>query len=97
VLSGHEHVYERLKPQHGIYHFVLGNSGELRMHDLRPSPDTLKGFDTDRTFAMFEIDGDQMYFQVISRTGATVDSGAVPLLLIEKSGAPNALALQHDQ
>jgi hypothetical protein len=92
VLSGHEHVYERLKPQHGIYYFVLGNSGELRPHDLRPSPDTAKGFDTDRSFAMFEIAGDQLYFQVVSRTGVTVDSGAVPLLLIEKSGAANPLA-----
>src|SRR5580704_10025618 len=29
VLSGHEHVYERIKPQHGIAYFVLGNAGEL--------------------------------------------------------------------
>jgi 3',5'-cyclic AMP phosphodiesterase CpdA len=97
VLSGHEHVYERLKPQHGIYYFVLGNSGELRVRDLRPSPDTVKGFDTDRCFALFEIAGDQLYFQVISRTGATVDSGTVPLLLVEKTGAPNPLALQNNQ
>ncbi|MCU1235631.1 MAG: metallophosphoesterase [Candidatus Solibacter sp.] len=97
VLSGHEHVYERVKPQHGIYYFVLGNSGELRFHDLRPSPDTVKGFDTDRTFALFEIAGDQLYFQVISRAGATVDSGMVPLLLIEKSRSANPLALEHNQ
>src|SRR5713226_3311237 len=37
VFSGHEHVYERIKPQNGIYYFVLGNSGELRFHNLRPS------------------------------------------------------------
>lgn len=97
VLAGHEHVYERVKPQHGIYYFVLGNSGELRAHDLRPSPDTEKGFDTDRCFGLFEIAGDQMYFQVISRTGVTVDSGSVPLLLIEKSSAADALALKHDE
>jgi hypothetical protein len=97
VLSGHEHVYERLKPQHGIYYIVLGSSGELRPHDLRPSPDTAKGFDTDNAFAIFEISEDQCYFQVISRMGLTVDSGAIPSLLIEKSGAPNALALQDHQ
>jgi hypothetical protein len=95
VLAGHEHVYERVRPQHGISYFVLGNSGELRVHDLRPSPDTMKGFDTDCSFALFEVAGDQVYFQVISRTGATVDAGSVPLLVIEKSGAPNALALQN--
>jgi len=78
VFSGHEHVYERLRPQHGIYFFVLGNSGELRPHDLRPSSDTLKGFDTGRCFAMFEITGDQVYFETISAAGQVVDSAALP-------------------
>jgi phosphodiesterase/alkaline phosphatase D-like protein len=77
VFAGHEHVYERLKPQNGINYFVLGNSGQLRFHDLRPSADTAKGFDTDRTFCMVEIIGDQFYFQTISRTGETVDFGVL--------------------
>jgi Calcineurin-like phosphoesterase len=76
VFSGHEHVYERLKPQSGIYFFVLGNSGELRYHNIRPNNDVDQvGFDTDRDFMMVEISGDQLYFQTISRTGATIDSG----------------------
>jgi len=78
VLTGHQHVYERIKPQKGIYYFVLGNAGELRYHDLRPSPDTIKGFDTDRDFMLMEIAGDDLYFQTISRTGETVDSGVLP-------------------
>ena len=78
VFSGHEHVYERLRPQNGIYYFVLGNSGELRPHDLRPSPETVKGFDTGRAFAMFEIAGDQMYFETISENGDVVDSAVLP-------------------
>jgi predicted phosphodiesterase len=77
VLNGHEHVYERVKPQQGIYYFVLGNSGELRPHNLNPSPDTAKGFDTDRTFGLIEIAGDEFNFQIVSRTGATVDSGTM--------------------
>ena len=77
VLSGHDHVYERIKPQSGIYFWVVGNSGELRPHDLHSSPDTAQGFDTDRTFMLIEIDGDQLYFQTISRTGKTVDSGTL--------------------
>ena len=77
VFSGHDHVYERLKPQKGIYYFVLGNAGELRFHDLRPSPDTAKGFDTDRAFMLVEIAGDELYFQAISRSGETVDSGVL--------------------
>jgi predicted phosphodiesterase len=74
VFSGHEHIYERIMPQHGIYYFVLGNSGELRLHNLRPSAEMTKGFDTDRDFMLVEIAGDELYFQAISRTGQTVDS-----------------------
>jgi 3',5'-cyclic AMP phosphodiesterase CpdA len=77
VLNGHEHVYERVNPQHGIYYFVLGNSGELRPRNLNPSADTAKGFDTDRTFGLIEISGDDFNFQIVSRTGATVDSGSM--------------------
>jgi predicted phosphodiesterase len=77
VLSGHEHLYERIKPHDGVYYFVLGNSGELRANGLKTSADTAKGFDTDRGFMVMEIAGDQLYFQAISRTGATIDSGVI--------------------
>jgi hypothetical protein len=77
VLNGHEHVYERIAPQHDIYYFVLGNSGELRYHNLRQPGMMLKGFDTDRTFMMMEISGDDLFFQTVSRVGTTVDSGSL--------------------
>jgi phosphodiesterase/alkaline phosphatase D-like protein len=79
VFSGHEHSYERLQPQQGIYYFVLGNSGQLHFHDLKLSAETAKGFDTDRAFALVEIVQDQLYFQVVSRAGQTVDSGVIAL------------------
>ena len=79
VFAGHEHVYERLQPRNGISYFVLGNSGQLRYHDLRPSAEMAEGFDTDRTFGLVEIAASQFYFQVISRTGETVDSGVLEL------------------
>jgi Calcineurin-like phosphoesterase len=85
VLSGHEHFYERLKPQQGISYFIIGNGGQLRYHDLKPSPDVAKGFDTDRGFAIFEIAGDELYFQALSRTGEIVDSG-----MIQKAAATTA-------
>ncbi|MGH9395840.1 MAG: metallophosphoesterase family protein [Terriglobia bacterium] len=77
VFSGHDHVYERIKPQKGIYYFVEGNSGELRYHNLRRSTEMAAGFDTDRAFMLVEIAGDQFYFQTISRTGRKVDSGVL--------------------
>lgn len=80
VWYGHEHVYEHLKPQQGIYFFLEGESGQLRYHNIRESCDQdVTRFDTDRTFMLVEVDGDQMYFQAISRTGATIDSGQIAL------------------
>ena len=77
VLSGHEHFYERIQPQHGIYYFIEGSSGELRPHNIRPSSEMIKGFDTERAFLLIEIAGDKLTFRAISRTGDVVDSGDI--------------------
>ena len=74
VFSGHDHVYERIKPQQGIYYFVVGNSGALRSRNLKPSAQMINGFDTGRAFMLVEVAGDELHFQTISRTGKTVDS-----------------------
>ena len=78
VLTGHDHFYERVKPQKGITYFVVGAGGKLRAGNIdRRSGITAKGFDTDLTFMAAEITGDEMYFNVISRTGQIVDSGSL--------------------
>jgi 3',5'-cyclic AMP phosphodiesterase CpdA len=78
VFSGHEHVYERIKPQDGIYYFIEGASGQLRYGNLRKHSSIMaKGFDTDNSFMLVEIAGDTMYFDTVSRTGETVDSGSI--------------------
>ena len=77
VFTGHEHLYERVKPQHGIYHFVAGGSAKLRRGDLTKSAQTEVGFDRDRTFMLVEIAADELFFQTISRTGATIDRGTI--------------------
>jgi 3',5'-cyclic AMP phosphodiesterase CpdA len=77
VFSGHDHVYERIKPQKGIYYFVSGSAGQLRKGNMRPDEETAAYFDQDQSFMLVEIAGDDMFFQVISRTGKTVDSGVI--------------------
>jgi hypothetical protein len=78
VFSGHEHFYERLKPQKGIAYFTSGGAAKLRRNNIREgSPLTAKGFDTDRSYMLVEIDDKTMHFQTLSRTGALVDSGSV--------------------
>jgi len=76
VFTGHEHFYERIKPQNGIYYFISGSGGKLRKGDVKKgSPLTEKAYDRDMSFMLVEINGSQMHFQVISRTGETVDAG----------------------
>ena len=77
VYSGHDHIYERLKPQNGIHYFVSGAGGELRQGDLKRSAITAAAFDQDRSFMLNEIAGDDLFFQVVSRTGQTVDRGVI--------------------
>lgn len=77
VLSGHDHVYERVAPQNGIVYFVLGNSGKLRSGGLGRGPTQASGFDHDRCFIVMEVVGGQLYFKTITRTGQTVDSGVL--------------------
>jgi predicted phosphodiesterase len=78
VFAGHEHVYERVKLQKGVSHFVEGASGQLRRGNLRKSTGlTAVGYDQDQSFILVEIAGDALHFQAISRTGKTVDSGVI--------------------
>ena len=80
VFSGHDHVYERVKPQHGITYFVCGSSGELRRGNLDKRSDlTAAGFDLDRAFMLVDIADDTLHFQAISRTNTVVDSGQITL------------------
>jgi predicted MPP superfamily phosphohydrolase len=78
ALSGHDHFYERIKPQHGIVHFIEGSGGRLAVGDIDKGSDlTATGFDTDQTFMVVEISANKLYFNAISRLGQIVDSGVV--------------------
>src|SRR5688572_13029237 len=84
AIMGHEHFYERLKPQKGVAYFILGSSAKLRKGDLRKSALTAYGNDSDYAFMLVEIDGDEMYFQTISDKGVTLDSG-----IVRRAGHPS--------
>jgi len=78
AFAGHEHIYERIKPQKGITYFVAGSGGQLRKGGLSPTELMAKGFDQDQAFMLVEIAGSQLSFQTISRMGDIVDAGVVP-------------------
>jgi predicted phosphodiesterase len=88
VMAGHEHFYERLKPQKGIHYFISGGAGKLRRGDVGGTF-TEKAFDQGYHFMIFEIDGDQLHFQTISDQAKTVDSGIITRRRVETSAAPS--------
>jgi hypothetical protein len=76
VFSGHDHLYERLKPQKGVTYFVAGASGKLRK-GVRTSEQTAVAFDREQSFMVVEIAGGMLSFRAISRTGNVIDSGVI--------------------
>ena len=78
AFTGHDHFYERVKPQQGIVYFVIGAGGELRPGNINPSSGlTAKGNDRDYSFLVAEIKGDTLTFQAITARGNVIDSGTI--------------------
>jgi predicted phosphodiesterase len=79
VFAGHEHFYERIRPQRGIHYFTSGGGAKLREGDVKRSELTAVAFDTDRSFMLVEVNDDTFRFQTISRLGKRVDAGSFAL------------------
>jgi 3',5'-cyclic AMP phosphodiesterase CpdA len=77
VFTGHEHFYERLKPQKNIHYIISGAAAKLRRGNIGDSGLTAKGYDQGYTFVIAEIAGDDMHFQTLTDRGETVDSGVI--------------------
>lgn len=93
VFAGHEHFYERLKPQQGIHYFIAGGSAKLRRADIdRRSPLHEAGFDQGYSSMLIEIAQDEMHFQAISENGKTVDAGVIRRRPNPKTSEPTSSA-----
>jgi predicted phosphodiesterase len=77
VLAGHEHFYERVKPQKGIHYFTSGAAAKLRKGDVEEGPLTARAFDQGYHFMLIRIAGDELVFEVVSGQGVMVDSGVI--------------------
>jgi hypothetical protein len=75
VFSGHEHEYERVAPQHGIYYFVSGGGGR-NLYDVHP-----QSFDevavSEHHFMVAEVAGDRLFFEAITPAQKVLDCGVV--------------------
>jgi predicted MPP superfamily phosphohydrolase len=78
VFSGHDHIYERTKPQQGIQYFVTGAGGKTRRGGVNlKSPIREVSYDADNHFMLIDIEAHQIGYRAISETGGVVDAGVI--------------------
>src|SRR4051794_3901866 len=75
VFSGHEHLYERIKPQNDIKYFVSGGGGRY-LYNYRPSEFDEVGL-SEHHFMIAEIAGDRLFFEAITHTQELIDCGLI--------------------
>ena len=75
VFTGHEHLYERIKPQHGITHFVSGGGGRY-LYKFKPSEFDEVGL-SEHHFMVAEIAGDRLFFEAITPAQKVLDCGVI--------------------
>jgi predicted phosphodiesterase len=76
VFSGHDHVYERVRPQQGVHYFVVGPGGQ-EPRTLQRSAETAASFEGEQNFMLVEVSGDALSFHAVSRSGTIVDTGTI--------------------
>lgn len=77
-LHGHDHVYERTKPQKGVQYFVSGAGGKLREGNLETSSEVYAfGNDQVLSFMLFSVQGSELTFWSIGSEGEILDSGKI--------------------
>jgi 3',5'-cyclic AMP phosphodiesterase CpdA len=75
VFSGHEHLYERVKPQQEVKYFVSGGGGRY-LYDYKPSTFDEIGL-SEHHFMVAEIAGDRLFFEAITHTQQVIDCGVI--------------------
>lgn len=77
-INGHDHVYERTKPQNGVTYFTSGAAGRLRKGNLKTeSPFYAFGNDRVKSFMFFSIKPEAIRFWAIGIDGNVFDSGSI--------------------
>ena len=79
VFSGHDHFYERIKPQQGVQYFVEGASGQLRKNGMKKKSDlTAISNDVTHSFLMVHVKAAEMQVEAISEDGVVIDRVTIP-------------------
>ncbi len=78
AVAGHDHFYERIKPQQGVTYFVAGAGGKVRRNNIDEDSTLLAaGEDRTNTFMYFEGTRDYLSFWAVDAKGRIVDHGTL--------------------
>ncbi|HVF31174.1 MAG TPA: metallophosphoesterase [Pyrinomonadaceae bacterium] len=84
VLTGHDHGYERIKPQQGIQHFVSGAGAKTRENDYDRTKRKHKRFanfhecgSVETSFMLFSATRDKIDFWNVGLAGNVIDYGPI--------------------
>lgn len=73
AFSGHEHLYERVAPQHGIRYFVSGGGGRYLYKVNKSAFDDVAV--STHHFMVVEIAGDELFYEALNPNGTVIDCG----------------------
>ena len=75
VFSGHDHVYERIKPQDGVQYITEGSSGKIMRNNLvKGSPLTAYGNDQQQSFLLIQVTTKDLTVEAIGMDGKQFDT-----------------------
>jgi hypothetical protein len=84
VLAGHDHFYQKIRPQQGIQHIVSGGAGRLRS-GVETSHPEVESAALRFHFLHIELTAENLTYQAVDRDGAVFDSRTLPKVLKAKA------------
>ena len=76
VLSGHEHFYQKIRPQNGIHYFISGGAAKIRKGVDKHHPQVEFAAEV-LHFMDFELSEKQLKYAAISDRGVVIHSGVI--------------------
>ena len=77
VLSGHEHFYQKIRPEKGVHHLISGAAGKRRK-GVRTDHPNVESASLDYHFMDLSLTAESLHFQAIDDDGLLIHSGDIP-------------------
>jgi hypothetical protein len=76
VLAGHEHFYQKIRPQRGVHHIISGAAGKTRQGVDKKHPN-VEFASQDYHFMDLSLSAQTLYYQAVNDSGLKIHSGTI--------------------